>query len=237
MRKSVLVIFLLLACSTLHSQVPGSFNTGAFKWYENLSEAKKAAKQKSKPLLVFYYLDGDADSKWYLTEGFEDKNVKKALKDFVGVKVNATKEQIMFNTYPVILFYSPAGKEILIERIIGKVESWEINSRLGMVLFKTTAASNSKFDKFVILTRNEYKSGEKISLKCKTIERGYCSVKVFDLKGNLVRILFRGVKKAEDLFSTDWDQKDAKGEQVASGNYLFVIELASFKDIAEVSIL
>ena len=238
MKKILTVICLLFVSSVIFAQMPGMYKPPVvFKWLDKLEDGKKSAKEKSKPLLVFYYLDGDKDSDWFLKIGFEDKQVKETLKDFVGVKINATKEKRIFNTYPTILFYSPAGKELLMERIVSRMEAWEINNSLNMVTNKTTYITNEKFEKFVSLPRKQFSSGEKISFKCKALERGYSTVKVMDLKGNLVKFLFRGVKKGDETFNVDWDQKDLKGVQVKAGEYLFVVELASYKDILEVTIL
>ena len=236
MEKILNIVFILLASFCLYAETGIYRPPEVFKWYQNIDEAKKTAKEKCRPLLVFYYLEGDKDSEWYLKDGFEAQEVKPVLKNFIAVKINATKEKRIFNTYPMVLFYSPAGREMLMQRIAGRVDQWGISSSLNTVISRTTDISNSKFDKFVMLGRRQYRAGEKINIKCKVVERGYSTIKVADTKGNIIRTLFRGVKKAEDSLTIDWDQKDLKGSIVAPGDYVFIVEQASYKDMLEVSI-
>jgi len=236
MKKYFKALFFFFAVSSLFPQVPIYKPPPAFKWLDSLEEGKKAAKEKSKPLLVFYYLDEDKDSQWFLKIGFENKDVKETLKEFVGVKLNATKEPRILNYYPSILFYSPSGREILLSRITSRIDEDQINATLGVVLTKTVYISNSKFEKIASVLRKQFRQGEKIALKCAPVERGYSTVRVLDAQGNLVKTLFRGVKKPGDIFLVDWDQKDLEGNQVSAGEYVFSVELSSYKDMVEVLI-
>lgn len=205
------------------------------KWLTNLNEAFKLAKEQRKSVLAFYYIDNDADSKSMMKILMEDKDVSENTKNFICAKINSTNDKRNFNKYPVIQFFSPSGKECLMQRLIGLIENWEINNTLNMVLAKTTDISNAKFDKPVTLLKKSFKTGEAINIRYNVLERGYCVIKIFNQEGNLVKTLLKGVKKA-DKYSLEWNQLDKDNKLITKGNYIIVFELGSYKDVIEVNI-
>jgi len=213
----------------------GELYSPSTKWLTSLDEGKKVSKIQRKPLLVLYYLDNDEDSKKFLKMLQDDKEISNNLKNFVCVKINSSGKT-EFSKYPVIQFFSLSGKECLMQRVVGLVDNWEVNNNLNLVLSRTTDVTNKKFDPFVFLPRRTFNKGESINIRFKVLERGYCSIKIKNSKGDLIKNLFLGVKKP-DIYNIEWKQLDKDNKQVESGTYTIFFELSSYKDIIEVNII
>ena len=66
-------------------------------------------------------------------------------------------------------------------------------------------------------------------------------IKIYDLKGELVRMLRLGNRKAGRYLSSEraahWDGRNAQGEKVASGLYFYVMEAGDFRAIRRMMVL
>jgi flagellar hook assembly protein FlgD len=61
-------------------------------------------------------------------------------------------------------------------------------------------------------------------------ETGAVTLEVFDLTGRLVRVLRNGVKEGPGLQSVSWDGTDGAGRSVASGVYLYRLNMGSHSE-------
>ena len=67
-------------------------------------------------------------------------------------------------------------------------------------------------------------------------ERSHVSLKVYDVRGRLVRTLVNGVKDAGN-YSIQWDGTDTSGQQISSGIYLYTLETDNFRSTKKMVVL
>jgi len=94
-----------------------------------------------------------------------------------------------------------------------------IHVEKASLLYSTTSAfsfSQSYPNPFNLETTIEYD----------LLEPCYITVKIFNLQGKIIRILYDG-KKSTGFYKTIWDGKDESGNRVTSGLYLYRIETSS----------
>jgi hypothetical protein len=60
--------------------------------------------------------------------------------------------------------------------------------------------------------------GEKTTIRYAVVERGYISLKIYDITGGMVRNLFDGIQKP-DIYNIFWDGIDNKGKKLPAGVY------------------
>ena len=65
---------------------------------------------------------------------------------------------------------------------------------------------------------------------------GYVSIKVYDMRGNLVKDLV-GQDQSSGHYTVQWNATDSQGNQVTSGVYLYTIEAAEFKQTKKMIVL
>ena len=65
---------------------------------------------------------------------------------------------------------------------------------------------------------------------------GYVSIKVYDMRGNLVKDLV-GQDQSSGHYMVQWNATDIQGDQVSSGVYLYTIEAAEFKQTKKMILL
>ena len=65
---------------------------------------------------------------------------------------------------------------------------------------------------------------------------GYVSIKIYDMRGNLVKDLV-GQDQSSGHYMVQWNATDIQGDQVSSGVYLYTIEAAEFKQTKKMIVL
>ena len=65
---------------------------------------------------------------------------------------------------------------------------------------------------------------------------GYVSIKVYDMRGNLVKDLV-GQDQSSGHYTVQWNATNSQGNQVTSGVYLYTIEAVEFKQIKKMIVL
>ncbi len=79
-------------------------------------------------------------------------------------------------------------------------------------------------------------AGETTRLTVALEERGSLSVTVFDLKGDIVQVLFRGTaERGEHVFG--WDGRNRGGRDVARGIYFIKVVAPGVEEIRKVLIV
>jgi len=218
------LIFVFVSC-----QVYGSPVT----WVKSYDEAVKESKIQRKCLLVLTYIEKDEKYKELVDVIYKDADLTRFANDFVYVQVS-DKDKPGFSGYPVIQFKAPSGKEFLMLRLSGQFKKNNISGNMQTALWSSTKVINKKFEPFIIAAKT-IKKGNIVRIRYKVLERGFCSIKVYDSGRVLVKKIFSGVKKPDSYFA-EWDQKNNVGQDVPVGDYVVVFELGSYKDILEMNI-
>jgi thiol:disulfide interchange protein len=96
--------------------------TMQIQWVYSLSDGLKLAKEKNKPLMVYFYADWCGWCKKLEMETYRDSEVMKLSSNFVCVKVNTDRNIDESRKYkvsglPTIVFLKSDGK--IIEKVIG----------------------------------------------------------------------------------------------------------------------
>ena len=88
------------------SAAPKSAKSGApqIQWASSFEAARDEAKEKNKPLMIDFYTDWCSACKFLDAKIYPDKDVVKASRDFINVKVNAEKRTDIAEQYGVTAF-------------------------------------------------------------------------------------------------------------------------------------
>jgi hypothetical protein len=63
------------------------------------------------------------------------------------------------------------------------------------------------------------------------------SVKIYDVNGRLVRTLVNNELRSAGTHTVSWDGRDAAGQMVASGNYIYTLEYGNFRQTRSMVLL
>jgi hypothetical protein len=225
--KNIILLVLIAA---------GGIQATDVNWLKSQDEAKKESASKSKPLLVFHYIDNDEKCANLLKAIDNDTDTVNNLKSFACVKVNETDNRQGFKEYPVVQFFSPAGNEFLLKRFINSTNLGKFNNILSDILYQISQGAGKKFDTPVKQAPSTVPLGKAVKIRYSVADRGFSVIKVYGPGSVLIKKLFFGVTKPGD-YSVEWDQKGADGKAVTTGEYFIVFDTPSFKDIVEIRII
>jgi flagellar hook assembly protein FlgD len=78
--------------------------------------------------------------------------------------------------------------------------------------------------------------GEKTDLHYQVMGSGFVTITVFDLKGDIVNVLYRGQRGAGE-YATTWDGKNRGGRIVARGIYFIKVVGPGMNEIRKVLVV
>ena len=126
----------------------------------------------------------------------------------------------------------PAVGTIYIE--VGLKNKWENSYLVGPSNYLKTQAVTNR----LTLWNNMFnpKKDRPVTIKYEILESGYVGVKIYNIVGELVRVLVDG-DESYGAGSVDWDGCNMQGDFVASGLYLVYLEAPGFKDTKKVLVI
>jgi len=116
-QRGRLVIYVVLLVGVLVAMyaLRGQSKTGPIKWLANFEKAQAQAKSDGKPIMAFFYVEGNAECQRMENETFADKDVRAQAQKFVCVRLDGkarpelVKRYLMVEVYPSVAFISPDG--------------------------------------------------------------------------------------------------------------------------------
>jgi hypothetical protein len=129
-------------------------------------------------------------------------------------------------------------------RFFGRIDDLRISNRISDIIDNATSIElsdiNSHPTKFILIQNYPNPFNPDTWIPYKLIGSSTVVIKIYDVKGKLIRILNPGYKTA-GVYTTKeraayWDGKNSSGEDVASGIYFYVLEAGEFRSAKKMTL-